>query len=231
MSHLFRSTLIALTCLGALGLSAAHAQITVASRNSQIFTSPAGQPFRATPDKPYPSAAWIVQADADKDGKVSREEFENDAKTFFVKLDVNKDGYVNSPENTTYETKIVPEITRIDPRVTQPKNYRGQYDPNMGVDQDPTKGRYQKSIQGAAQYGFINEPQPVRAADANFDWRVSGGEWVNATTQRFDMLDKNGDGFLTADELPKTPLQMALEAEATDKAKGGDKDKKKRFGW
>ena len=233
MSHLLRSYLIVVASLGSLGLAGAAGAQIVTSVNSQIFTSPSGQPFRAPADKPYPVAAWFAAADADKDGKISHEEFDNDAKAFFVRLDTSKDGYINSPENTVFETKIVPEITRLDPRVTQPKNYRAQYDPNMGVDQDPTKGRYQKSVQGAAQYGLINEPQPVRAADGNLDFRVSGAEWMNATGQRFEMLDKNADGFLTADELPKTPLQVALETPKDEKGKGdkGKDGKKKRFGW
>lgn len=227
MTHSFRPYLIALASLSVLGFATAQAQ-TVVSRNSQIFTSPSGQPFRAPPEQPYPVAAWFAAADGDKDGKLSLEEFEKDAGAFFARLDVNKDGYVNSPENTAYETKIAPEITRLDPRVTQPKNFRAQHDPNLGVDQDPTKGRYQKSIQGASQYSLINEPQPVRAADANVDFRVSNAEWLGATAQRFEMLDKNADGALTADELPKTPLQFALETAKDDK---GNKDKKKRFVW
>jgi hypothetical protein len=233
MPHPLRMSLIAFISLGALSLSGVAGAQIVTSVNSQIFTSPSGQPFRAPADKPYPVAAWFAAADADKDGKISHEEFDNDAKAFFLKLDTSKDGYINSPENTVYETRLVPEITRLDPRVAQPKNYRAQNDPEMGVDQDPTKGRYQKSLQGAAQYGLINEPQPVRGADGNIDFRVSGAEWMNATNQRFEILDKNADGFLTVDELPKTPLQIALEAPKDAKGKDGKGkgDKKKRFGW
>jgi hypothetical protein len=96
----------------------------------------------------------------------------------------------------------------------------------MQTDNDPTLGRYQKSIQGASQYGLIDEPQPIRGADANYDFRISLDEWTNATTQRFNVLDANGDGFITPDELPKTPAQRALEA-----PKKGPGAKKKRFGW
>ena len=218
MPHPLRTSLIAIATLIGFGVAGTAGAQIVTSVNSQIFTSPSGQPFRATADKPYPVAAWFAAADADKDGKISHEEFDNDAKAFFLKLDTSKDGYINSPENTVYESKLVPEITRLDPRVSQPKNYRAQHDPEMGVDQDPTRGRYQK---------------PVRGADGNIDFRVSGAEWMTATNQRFEILDKNADGFLTADELPKTPLQIALEAPKDEKGKDGKGkgDKKKRFGW
>ncbi|WP_443748618.1 hypothetical protein [Asticcacaulis solisilvae] len=191
----------------------------------QVFFSPSGQPFRAKPGEPYPVAAWFAQADKDHDGKLSRDEFTNDAVNFFRMLDRNRDNYISSPENTFYETEVAPEITRVDPRIDQPTNFHND-DTDDSVDKDPTLGRYQKSIQGASQYGLIDEPQPIRGADANYDFRISMDEWVNATAQRFNVLDVNGDGFITLDELPKTPAQRALES-----PKKGPGAKKKRFGW
>jgi hypothetical protein len=196
------------------------------SRGLQVFFSPSGRPFRAKPGEPYPITAWFAQADKDHDGKISRDEFLDDALAFFQMLDRNHDHYISSPENTFYENEVAPEITQIDPRIDQPVNFHSDTDSEMGVDKDPSLGRYQKSIQGASQYGLIDEPQPVRGADANYDFRVSLDEWTNATTQRFNVLDVNGDGFLTLDELPKTPAQRALEA-----PKKGPGAKKKRFGW
>ncbi len=228
---LIATTSLAVLCLSSTVCAQGQSAAPISNgMGTQVFFSPSGQPFRAPAADPYPVAAWFAQADTDHDGKLSSEEFSNDAKLFFVKLDLNHDGYVSSPENTNYETRIAPEITRIDPRIEQPKNHVSERDPNMGADQDPTHGRYQKTIQGASQYGLINEPQPVRAADANFDFRISGEEWLNATNQRFALLDRNGNGFVTLDELPKTPFQFALEDMNAEQAKGG-KEKKKHFGW
>ena len=195
-----------------------------------VFFSPAGQPFRAAAGQPYPIAAWFNQADTDKDGKLSHDEFTADGMAFFNSLDVNHDGYVNSPENSRYESEVAPEIQRMDPRIQQPTNHYRPPDPEMSADSsnDPTGGRYLKQIIGASQYGLIDEPQPVRAADANFDFRVSAGEWQNAESQRFAILDHNGDGFITLDELPKTPAQLASEA---PKDEPGGKDKKKKRGF
>lgn len=189
-----------------------------------VFYSPSGQPFRAKGTEAYPAAVWFSRADQDKDGKISHEEFLFDGMAFFMTLDTNKDRIVNSPENTRYETEIAPEITRIDPRITQPKNIKPRTD-------DPINGnvynaRYIKRIQGASQYGLIDEPQPVRAADANLDFRVTDAEWVAVSDQRFAILDANGDGFLTADELLKTPAQLAAEAMTQE----GGRKKKGFFG-
>lgn len=198
-----------------------------------VFFSPSGQPFRAAAGHPYPIDAWFNHADTDHDSKLSPAEFAADGMAFFSMLDVNHDGYISSPENTRYETQVAPEIQQVDPRIQQPKNTYRAPDPDMDANPnaDPTGGRYLKQIIGASQYGLIDEPQPIRAADANFDFRVSSAEWADATSQRFTILDHNGDGFITMDELPKTPAQLASELPAPN-GKPGDKPKKRGlFGW
>jgi Ca2+-binding EF-hand superfamily protein len=195
--------------------------------NLNVFFSPSGQPFRGKPEDPYPEAAWVAQADTNHDGKISYDEFIADATQFFNLLDVNHDGFISSPENTNYENKVAPEILRIDPRIDQPPRYHVD-DSDIVTDNDPRLRNYVKTIQGASQYGLLDEPQPVRAADKNFDFRISKEEWLNATMARFKTLDRNDDGFLTANELPWTPAQQALAVEAKKAAKGGAK--KKTFG-
>src|SRR6185503_18497922 len=76
-----------------------------------LFVSPAGEPFRAGPGEPYPVAAWFKAADADGDGKLTREEFVADAARFFQTLDANHDGVIDGQELKAYETRVVPEIT------------------------------------------------------------------------------------------------------------------------
>lgn len=192
-----------------------------------IFISPSGQPFRAAPGGAYPVADWFAIVDANHDGKISSDEFNADAGHFFGALDVNGDGYISSAENTRYESQVAPEITHMDPRIDQPKDHTIDPDPDMDADPNGDKTHYIKQIIGAAQYGLMDEPQPIRAADANFDFRVSHSEWVDATSQRFTILDHNGDGFITMDELPKTPLQQFLEAPRPEAGKGGHK----KHGW
>ena len=63
---------------------------------------------------------------------------------------------------------------------------------------------------GAAAYGLLAEPEPVRAADTNLDGRVTKAEFLAAADRRFKRLDKRGDGKLTLDELPMTAWQAAM---------------------
>jgi hypothetical protein len=71
----------------------------------------------------------------------------------------------------------------------------------------PAAGR-----EGAARYSLINEPEPIAAADADLDGKVTLAEWMAITDRRFARLDHNKSGRLTKDNLlhlqpkpPKTP--------------------------
>ncbi|MDI7775316.1 EF-hand domain-containing protein [Asticcacaulis sp. EMRT-3] len=233
----FSVALLGLTAVPAFTALPATAQAYLDVMNLNVFFSPSGQPFRASAGKPYPVMEWFNAADTNHDGKISQDEFVTDAQNFFAELDVNHDGYISSPENSRYESIIAPEIQHVDPRIQQPKVLHHDYDPDMDTSQDdsPNGGKYVKQILGASQYSLIDEPQPIRAADADFDFRVSAEEWLTATHQRFAILDRNHDGFITPDELAKTPAQVALELAAADKShddkRRDDKGKKKHSGW
>lgn len=76
----------------------------------RLFLSPSGEPFRGQDGL----ADWFTAADADKNGALTLTEFRDDAMRFFKVLDADGDGQVDGPENSAYETRIAPEITRAD---------------------------------------------------------------------------------------------------------------------
>lgn len=188
-----------------------------------VFFSPSGEVFKAPLKDPYPVVLWFNGADTNKDGALSPDEFLADALRFFAIVDRDGRGVITSQDNTYYETELAPEITGFSPLVAQPRNPRTT---DEDGDKTGAANRYIKSVQGAAQFSLINEPQPIRAADANFDYRITIEEWTRATSQRFRLLDANKDGKLTLDELPKTPLQKGLEQRAAER----EKDQKKKGG-
>jgi hypothetical protein len=178
-------------------------------RPANVFISPAGEPFRAPPEEPYPVAAWFARADADHDGAISRAELKADSLTFFDRLDADHDGVVDGFELGDYERKVAPEIqpdlgafseepeqlptraSTVTPHVKPPKPSR----------------RNRVAVKGAAVFGLLMDPEPVASADADLDGKVTRKEAEAATDRRFARLDADHDGRLTMGELPQTPAQ------------------------
>lgn len=186
----------------------------------RVFISPAGQPFRAPIEAPYPSADWFARADADRDGVLTPSEFTSDALAFFDSIDADKDGRVDGFENADYERLVAPEITGVMRRPDRRASGGGDLwrplsraDVLWGGQSRLTPGARGDTPapkrQGAAQYGLLNEPHPVRAADNDFDGKVTRAEADAAARRRFGLLDGDGDGRLMMVELPRTPAQFA----------------------
>lgn len=170
----------------------------------QLFISPSGQPFRAPPDQPYPVAAWFAQADADHDGRLTRAEFRADADIWFKALDADANGQIGMIEAQRWEEQLVPEIARD----ALSGGMGGGGGPMMmGRRGPPGRNEADHRHQGAAVYSLINEPHPVRGADADFSMSVSPREWRAAADRRFAVLDPDGDGVVLAVELKPTPAQ------------------------
>jgi hypothetical protein len=188
----------------------------------QLFISPAGEPFRAPGGAPYPIAAWFEDADANHDGALSRDEFVADSLRFFAVVDADHNGVIDGFEVSAYENRIAPEIVGgVGPR-TMRRGPRGQ-GPEGGDDDMSPRGRRPQGanvLQGAAIYGLIAEPEPVMAADADFNRRITKDEAQKAASIRFALLDKDKDGLLKLAELPKTPTQQGLRQGAGPRGGG-----------
>ncbi|MDB5708631.1 MAG: EF-hand protein [Sphingomonas bacterium] len=75
----------------------------------RLFISPAGEPFRAPVDAPYPLATWFAGADHNHDGKIDLTEMTWDFDRFFDSLDTDHDGTLRNDEIERYE-RMVPEL-------------------------------------------------------------------------------------------------------------------------
>jgi len=166
----------------------------------QLFISPSGQPFRAPMGAPYPVAAWFTQADANHDGRLTREELRADAAAYFKVLDADSDGQLSMPEATRWESEIAPEIGQ--PTIGAFREGRGRALKRNQLD---------TAAQGAAAYSLINEPHPVRGADADFSMKVSRDEWRAAADRRFAVLDFDSDGAVAVTDLKPTLAQQFAE--------------------
>jgi hypothetical protein len=63
--------------------------------------------------------------------------------------------------------------------------------------------------EGAARFGLLNEPQPIRGADADFSQSVTADEWAKATERRFDHLGGRTGGGLTLQSLRELRAEPA----------------------
>jgi hypothetical protein len=223
----------ALACLIAAGpLLLAPSLSLAADQDSGIpnlFISPCGEPFRADVGAPYPVAAWFGQADANRDGKLARDEFVADADRFFKKLDLNGDGALTRGEILSYEHKWVPEILvgsvttvgALPARLwlaqygggsqsalsglNAPINPRGDHVPapvqRKGLDE---------SGAGASPYSFFDEPEPILAADFNINGVISRDNFLKLADMHFTALDPDERGYLTLESLPQTTVEKLL---------------------
>lgn len=161
----------------------------------RLFISPMGEPFRSVRGGAEPQDLWFAGADTNHDGALTRAEFEADAARFFAVLDRNHDGEIDPDDIDYYESTIAPEI-----RVGAASFAESQSGGDGG--EGSAKPVY-PDRQGAARYGYFSFPEPVTAADRNYNRGVSADEFRRAADARFDVLDTNRDGRIDHDELPR----------------------------
>jgi Ca2+-binding EF-hand superfamily protein len=187
-----------------------------ARRGGRPFISPMGEPFRPTSRDGNGLAEWFAQADRNHDGQLTLDEMQADADRFFALLDGNHDGEIDPDEIEHYETVIAPEISSGDHFAMAAMDTA---EPETGGDRAGYGGRGgghhhggggasfhrpdSDGHQGAARFGLLDLPEPVTAADTNFNRGVSREEFRQAAAQRFLALDLDHRGLLTLAGLDK----------------------------
>jgi EF hand len=172
-------------------------QKVAALGGGHIFISPMGEPFHT--DAGISAAEqWFRGADANHDDRITPKEFQDDAMRFFATLDVDRNHLIEPVEIDRYESDVAPEIRVIS---TYGDASLAKQDDDGNVTDPPYPTRI-----GAGRFGFLDAPEPVVSADLNFDRAISEQEFETVALRRFKMLDVNGDGVLTRDELPKLDI-------------------------
>jgi Ca2+-binding EF-hand superfamily protein len=189
-----------------------------------------GKPFRAHSTSDDTLADWFREADRNHDGILTADEMIADAERFFATLDTNHDGEIDPDELDHYEWEIAPEIqvnarTRRPPGQPAPSALKGAALPDPALpDQDAAdggRGNRRKrgeeddttlglhgALQGGARYGLLDLPEPVAAADADFNRAVSLAEFRTAALERFQLLDSAHQGRITLEQLELLRSQL-----------------------
>ena len=195
--------------------------ITVTGRPWAPFISPMGEAFRAHTATDDTLAKWFYQADRDRDGYLTAAEMGADADRFFATLDTTHDGQIDPDELSHYEWEIAPEIQVM----SKTRRLAGQPAPvvTANSDEDHPSERERRrdlrkrreeayaslglsgELQGAARYSLLNMPEPVAAADADFNRAITLDEFRQAAFARFQLLDKAHQGRLSLAELEAIP--------------------------
>ena len=199
------------------------APITVTGHPWAPFISPMGEPFRAHTPTDDTLADWFRQADRDHDGFLTADEMQADADRFFATLDTDHDGEIGPDELAAYEYQIAPEIqvmSRTRPVAGQSAPKAARADPedsdNDGDDAPVRRHGHRRedvdatlgiagALQGAARYSLLNMPEPVAAADADFNRSITLAEFRQAAIDRFQLLDSAHQGRLTLAQLEAMP--------------------------
>ena len=187
----------------------ANEPIVVKAHAWAPFISPMGEPFRARTADDDTLANWFRQADRDQNGALTAVELVTDADRFFATLDANHDGEIDPDELVKYEWEIAPDVqlmsrTRPAPGhsmlgASDRTRERGRHSDKIGDEDEVVHAP--GGLQGAARYGLLNLPEPVAAADANFDRSISLAEFRAAAVERFQLLDATHVGRLSLAQL------------------------------
>jgi Ca2+-binding EF-hand superfamily protein len=208
------------------------APITVTGHAWAPFISPMGEPFRARAVTDDTLANWFRLADLNHDGTLTAGEMQADAERFFATLDSDGDGQIDPDELAQYEYEIAPDVqvmsrTKQAPGQAAPAVKRT--DAIVGHGREKRQREREESaslglagaLQGAARYGLLNMPEPVAAADADFNRLVSLSEFKVAAAARFQLLDRAHRGGITLAQLQAlrpTPPVAGSRIKRNDKA-------------
>lgn len=163
-----------------------------------LFMSPMGEPFRSADPAADNVAAWFAGADRDRDGALALAELRQDAGRFFGVLDGDGNGELSMAEIARYENEVAPEVqVGLQMRSTGVGDWQGRRRRRAML--------FDKGVDGAGRFSFLNIPHPVMAADADLNRGVTQSEFEQAAAERFALLDKDRDGRLVRAELPALP--------------------------
>ena len=131
---------------------------------------------------------WFDRADANHDGAVTLDEFINDAKTQFQRMDIDKNDYLVSEE-----------VERF--RMTYRDYQTGNKPADDKEDQQSPPDHHGKDHTGGSEGSEGSVIDPVMSADANLDYKVTLDEFTAYSQRTFKSLDADHNATLNLGEV------------------------------
>ena len=217
-----------------------RAPITVTGHQWAPFISPMGEPFRARTPADDTLANWFRQADLNHDGTLTADEMVADATRFFATLDTDHDRQIDPDELAAYEYDIAPDVQVMsrtkrppgapaptvkpaneDTAGLPPSNKQERRERRRQVAEQEASLGLGGALQGAARYALLDMPEPVAAADTDFNRAITLEEFKSAARARFALLDRMHQARLTLAQLEQlrpapTDRRSRRERDAAD---------------
>ena len=165
----------------------------------------------------YAQQSMRPKPDADGNGIVTRAEMQAHSAQMFAKMDANKDGKIDAADREARQAAMFDmidsdkngQISRAEFTVHHGPGHRMQGEggeghrgmgAGMGAGMGEGMGEGMGSHRGGHRGGHGGGGMMARMADTNNDGAVSQAEFTAAAVQRFDRIDANKDGQITAEE-------------------------------
>ena len=220
-----------------LTLAAVAASLLVGTTAGGAFAQDRGErqgPGRGGPEVMF--VQMLQQHDTNKDGKISKEEANAAGTALFASIDADKDGIVTPGEMRQHreamreERKAAMEARRAERQAEQEAGKADAPTPPPGGapeeqamnDDGPGRGGHghdgkrhgwhnERADRGGDRRGpdgMRGEGRMMRVADTDENGQISQAEATAMADKMFTRMDRNKDGFISADDMPKRPVMF-----------------------
>jgi len=215
-----------------LTLAAVAASLLVGTTAGGAFAQDRGErrgPGRGGPEVMF--VQMLQKHDVDKDGKISKEEANAAGTALFASIDADKDGVLTPGEMRQHreamreERKAQREAMRAERQAAREAAKADAPTPPGGAAQEQAmnddgprgdgEGRHGKRhgwhnerAERGGQDGMRGPGRMMRVADTDENGQISQAEATAMADRMFTRMDRNKDGFISADDMPKRPVMF-----------------------